>query len=272
MGFSFSIMFLQVSLLVLIVAFAVDARPSYIIGGDDAAVGEFPWQGSLQAVRNSDGYAHHMCGCSLINARFAVTAAHCLFTYDGWLPFVAFGINNLDDPNKKMYRVKNYFWHKNWDQSVSLEWDIATLEFYEDVEFTDKIQPIELSSSPPQEGATAIISGWGTSGWNGNTPLMPNKLQKTNPKIQAESYCKDVFGRWFTPHSNVCIHTGYSSSCFGDSGGPLVIYDEETGKYILHGVTSFGVNQSEKCNPYWPQVYTKVSYYKEWIESHSQVN
>ena len=51
-----------------------------IVGGTAAQLGHWPWIGSLQYV-DEDGGTVHNCGASLINNRFVVTAAHCMYVF-----------------------------------------------------------------------------------------------------------------------------------------------------------------------------------------------
>jgi len=48
-----------------------------IIGGRDALPMEWPWQVSMQAVGND----YHICGGTIINSQWIMTAAHCATTY-----------------------------------------------------------------------------------------------------------------------------------------------------------------------------------------------
>nr|XP_023022047.1 trypsin-1-like [Leptinotarsa decemlineata] len=71
-----------------------------------------------------------------------------------------------------------------------------------------------------------------------------------------------VSGNTFNVSANICsdnVEENYGI-CFGDSGGPLV-YENK-----LVGISSWGILPcaSKKA----PSVYTKVSYYSDWIKNH----
>ena len=47
-----------------------------IVGGSNADISDYPWQVSLQRRSGSGWY--HICGGSIIDNRWIVTAAHCV--------------------------------------------------------------------------------------------------------------------------------------------------------------------------------------------------
>ena len=58
-------------------------------------------------------------------------------------------------------------------------------------------------------------------------------------------------------------------TCHGDSGGPLVCQDTN-GRYILHGVVSFGSPRCSTADSYG--VYTRVTEYVLWIKQNMWSN
>ena len=64
-----------------------------------------------------------------------------------------------------------------------------------------------------------------------------------------------------------------SDTCKADSGGPLVCQDE-SGKYKLWGITSWGDNNFCQLDPNRPVpgVYTRVDKYLKWINNKLTTN
>ena len=48
-----------------------------IVGGEEAERGEWPWQALLEVVDPVDSLIYPICGGTLIDSKWVVTAAHC---------------------------------------------------------------------------------------------------------------------------------------------------------------------------------------------------
>jgi secreted trypsin-like serine protease len=64
---------------------------------------------------------------------------------------------------------------------------------------------------------------------------------------------------------------GGQDTCQGDSGGPLYYSDtiNLTKKFVLAGITSYGYRCAEQG---YPGIYTRVSYYIDWINDQTNYN
>jgi len=129
-------------LVVLLAVALCDARPSrdsnahpalfeegidsYILGGEAANVGEFPWQLSQQRL---GGAWSHSCGASLLKSTHALSAAHCV---DGAAVTVLRVLAGLHDRSNDAGAVYSncaaYTKHQSYnDGSVTFANDIATI-------------------------------------------------------------------------------------------------------------------------------------------------
>ncbi|XP_052074219.1 chymotrypsin B-like [Mytilus californianus] len=76
----------------------VDGLTSKIVGGGNAAISEYPWQVSLQL--RSSGSWYHICGGSIINNNWVVTAAHCVDGSSTSTLRIAAGMTQLSDTSR----------------------------------------------------------------------------------------------------------------------------------------------------------------------------
>uniref|UniRef100_A0A8C6TXQ9 Serine protease 56 n=1 Tax=Neogobius melanostomus TaxID=47308 RepID=A0A8C6TXQ9_9GOBI len=87
--------------------------------------------------------------------------------------------------------------------------------------------------------------------------------------LLPQSTCKSALGKDLVTNTMLCA--GYLSggidSCQGDSGGPLIYQDRISGRFQLHGITSWGDGCGEKGKP---GVYTRVSAFSDWIQTEIQ--
>ncbi|XP_069030839.1 neurotrypsin [Embiotoca jacksoni] len=244
-------------------------RQRRIIGGDKALRGEWPWQVSLWLRSQSKGH-HPLCGASLINPCWVVTAAHC---------FKRFG----RDPTRYVLRLGDYHTEEQDDfertlsperivihrkyHSQGWEYDIALLRLRGTEGNCVAFNPHTGAVCLPEPGnrrerrpAACVITGWGIT----DSEYSRTLLQAWVPLLPAWK-CKKQYGERFTSRmlcAGSLSERHRVDSCQGDSGGPLVCQGEG-GHWVLTGVISWG----HGCgNPSFPGVYTRVSRFLRWID------
>lgn len=132
-----------------------DVASQRIVGGEDAAVGGFPYQCSLQV------YAwKHICGCAILSNKWILTAAHCVRGRAPASLDILVGTNDLKNGGT-YYRVDEFYAHENHNEPMYAN-DIAVIRVKETIEFNDRVQPIEPSSEEVPNNAEVILTGWGS--------------------------------------------------------------------------------------------------------------
>lgn len=250
-----------------------------IFGGTDGKIENFPWQVLLEI--NGDD----VCGGSIINDQWIVTACHCVQTSNGiYLQprniNVYAGITNRlrDKTGTNRYSVSQIIRHPKWRQNPNSKFDndIALLKLNRPltpvagIESISLPTSIEVSKAMDSPGTKATVSGWGVIN---PARIQPEILQYVDITIGKNS---DAAGRYnplpdkldITPNMLAAgeIMEG-KDACSGDSGGPLVVYDENNRKFLM-GIVSFG----EGCaDPRYLGIYTRVSKYTNWIRQNTRI-
>ncbi|XP_072273024.1 uncharacterized protein [Pyxicephalus adspersus] len=238
-----------------------------IMGGQNAQVGKWPWQVSLQLS------GRHFCGGSLISESWVVSAAHCIISSVTTSTLtVCLGCYQLSYANSQQIYVgvKTIIKNPRFTSIGSLG-DISLIQLKTPINYTDYILPVCLPTANVDfpSGQYCWVTGWGTIMSGVNLPS-PKTLQEAQiPLIDTET-CDYLYHINSAVSSSTpqilsdMICAGYRSggvdSCQGDSGGPLVCSHD--GQWFLAGLVSWG----EGCGKVnRPGVYTRLTTYQDWI-------
>ena len=260
--------------LLLMVSTATAAPTPRIIGGDDAANGEYPFMAALvspitaAANRDSD-FDTQFCGGSIIAARWILTAAHCVTEGGGLIDLadiaVITGVTVLDDAAGSAPRtaVTAIIRHPAYNDGT-LANDVALLQLAADVATDSDFTLYRSNILPaPVLGTDLTAIGWGAVD---NVPNFVPELQEVVLDFIPFAACNEaIYYDGELDPGMTCA--GFLAgpprdSCGGDSGGPLV-YDIG-GIWHQVGITSFGDNLC--ADEFKPGVYAEVSEFTTFID------
>lgn len=244
----------------------IETRTGGIVGGQDAAPGQFPWQISLQ--RRSGNRFSHSCGGSILNERWVVTAAHCV---DGArtrnLRVVAGDHHRTQNEGvEQTVGLARIVEHPAYDPFTS-ENDIALLELSSPLILSPArrtaaiglFTPADSAAGLDAPGTMATISGWGTTSEGGSLPAV---LKFAQVPVVSDADARDAYGDIADSMIGAGFDQGGIDTCQGDSGGPLVLQTPAGPR--LAGLTSFGIGCARAG---LPGIYTEVSFFNDFILS-----
>ncbi|XP_051925272.1 uncharacterized protein LOC127603210 [Hippocampus zosterae] len=238
----------------------IPSQRNKIVGGDVAAAGSWPWQASLQT------FGSHVCGGTLINSEWVLSAAHCFTSTSttGWS--VSLGRRNLEgiEPNEVALPVAEIIPHPLFDNQI-FDNDIALLRLSSAVEFNAFVRPVCLAANTSvfNNGTESYVTGWGSV--QQGVPLpSPQTLREVQVPVLGNRQCNCLNGEGVVTDNMICAGFlgGGKDTCQGDSGGPMM--SEQDGIWVQSGIVSFGFGCAQQNNP---GVYTRVSRYQPWIAS-----
>lgn len=214
-----------------------------------AKEGQFPYQVSLLYDNE------HSCGAVILSDRWIVTAAHCSVSPSHSRIIV--GTNNWHAGDE--YEVEKVVEHR-YDEEGNRENDIALVKAKKPIQFSDRVKPIKIRSEYVGSGEEAVVSGWGRYNMTHSSESMNFIALKTISNEECKKLSKFPDMIYAT---SLCTFTKADEGvCFGDSGGPLVVDGE------LVGLVSWG----QACALGYPDVYTRVSEYREWVREEMEKN
>ncbi|KAI0218618.1 CUB and peptidase domain-containing protein 1 [Lamellibrachia satsuma] len=228
-----------------------------IVGGTEAKEHSWPWQISLFL----QGFGH-ICGGSILNKRWIVTAGHCVEGQKASQLRVVVGKHNCykSEGTEMVLEVERFFRHPLF-VSTQYNNDIALIRLKVSLEYRHEVAPVCLPDTYISPGTVCVTTGWGLTQGTGNNKV----LRQVIAPIIATETCNGT-GWWYKAIADTMVCAGYNDStqgsCNGDSGGPLVCRSVN-GQWTLHGITSWTAAGCKARS--LPSVYARVRKFVSWI-------
>jgi secreted trypsin-like serine protease len=219
-----------------------------VVGGTNAAQGEFPWM-----TRLSMG-----CGGAVIAARVVLTAAHCVRPTGSYTGYTA-TVNraNLNDTSVGQSIRSTYVYRSpQYPSTGTYDWALIELAS------APSVAPLSIANQGETSlnSGTFTIIGWGATREGGG---QQTSLKKATVPFVSDSVCAQAYGE-LAPATEICA--GYTSggvdTCQGDSGGPMV--KNVSGVWREVGIVSYG---NGCARPNYPGVYGEVQAFSNSIKA-----
>ncbi len=256
-----------------------------IVGGKNIKIEDAPWQIALFRFDEQSGkISTQFCGGTIIDEYWILTAAHCVFRTKAEDIRVVASSTTLTGAatQGQIMEVAEIIVHDQYNEEP-INNDIALIRLQNPLDLsTAKAKAVPIITKNDEEngytnsGVSGIISGWGTLTYQGNQPdtlqavtipIIPNDT--ANAWFKESPMYSELEG-WEVNETMIAMGKveGGISGCHGDSGGPFVVKNANN-EWAIAGITSWGLICGD---PKMPSVYTRVSFYENYIMNNTEMN
>ncbi|RWR99723.1 serine protease 7-like protein, partial [Dinothrombium tinctorium] len=240
-----------------------------VIDGDDARVGEVPWQVAIKVfLCNAIQCQTMSCGGSIWDETTIITAAHCIPQRAGLQTIlnVCIGSVRLDDPNRVCYRAIDAIIHPGWNPRYFVN-DIAIIKVSRmNIPMVSRTGGL-LANNVCEPKRSNYMGSFVVSGFGRNSRYSHNQSNRLQiaQLVPAGDACRQV-NPYFDEKTQLCLKgIQGETACQGDSGGPVTYINEE-GHHELVGVVSYG---RQDCPRHGGVAYTNVHAYLSFIKQYA---
>ncbi|CAF4347585.1 unnamed protein product, partial [Adineta steineri] len=207
-----------------------------IVNGEAAGYNTWSWAVSLEV-------GDYLCGGTIIDESYIVTAAHCL-DHNLRPSDIKVHAGSLKVMEGTQRSVSQFYMHPSYNKAEHTN-DIALIKLDRPLDLSNRdlakicLPKIASTSEEYPVASTPLLTvGWGTLSSGGD--ISRTLQQVTVRAVGAETtYCQYVIKN---PMLQLCagiMPAGGKDTCQGDSGGPLMMFNSKQ-EWELVGVVSYG--------------------------------
>nr|CAD7264889.1 unnamed protein product [Timema shepardi] len=165
---------------------------SYILGGIQADIGEFPHMAALGYLSEGSSSLSWDCAGTLISDRYILTAAHCITIKGRKLTRVRLGGVDLTARGdvSETHAIDKVIIHPNYNKNYN---DIALVRLSRPIRPTNNILPACLYTKDDVPQTDLVITGWGATDKLGLKKS--NLLMKAQVKFMPLNRCNQTYAR-----------------------------------------------------------------------------